>query len=72
MNGEKERFGAHMERGKVTEFAEGKYRLESISRPGITTPPLSPIYGLELEVGDMAFFCLFNDGTGIVIAKMTV
>lgn len=64
------RYGAHMERGKVKEISGERCRLDSLSRPGITTPLLPVMAGVTLVEGDTAFFCLFDDGKGIVVAKM--
>lgn len=71
MSGETTHFGALMERGRVLEAAEGKCRLESISRPGVTTPMLPMMTKETVKAGDIAFFCLFDDGKGIVLAKMS-
>lgn len=63
-------YGAVLERGEVMEAANGKYRVESLTRIGITTPPLPALQGLSAQVGDRVYFYLFDDGTGILIAKL--
>lgn len=63
-------YGARLERGRVTERQDNACRVESYDRSGITTPPLPLRDGLQAEVGDKVLFFLFDDGTGVVIARM--
>ncbi len=63
-------YGAMLERGRVTEVREGKYRIASLDRRGITTPLLPALHMAEAQAGDMVLFCMFDDGSGMVIAAM--
>lgn len=68
-------FGARIETGKLKEKKGEKWRVESYSRRGIVTPPLTV---LQLEdtktsayaAGDKVFFCLGSDGNGLVLCKI--
>ena len=63
-------YGAVLERGRVTEVQEDRYRIVSLDRRGITTPPLPALQGTQVQAGDTVLFCMFDDGSGMVIAAM--
>jgi len=63
-------YGALLERGRVINSTDGRCGIESYCRAGVTTPPLPLLNGLEVELGDRVLFFMFDDGTGIVIARM--
>ena len=60
-------YGAAIERGIVKSAADGKYTVESLSRSGIITPPLSALYSGPVQVDDMVYFFLFDDGRGAIL-----
>lgn len=68
-------YGAAVETGKLKEKVGEKWRVESCSRAGITTPPLR-VLPLQAEIteryaaGDRVFFALMPDGSGLVLCKM--
>lgn len=63
--------GALIERGAIEKIEAGGYRVESITRPGISTPALkSLVAGETLVPGDQVYFFLFPDGDGLIIAKL--
>ena len=80
---EKERglYGAAIERGEITAIEEGEYRIRSLSRSGIETPPIPAIewtIGTEdgdrtirakYETGETVYFVLYEDGTGVILGK---
>lgn len=79
---EKEEYGAVIERGKIREVTEKGCRVDSITRSGITTPPLMPAFHQhEVEddkltakepafaVGDLVYFFMFPDGDGMIVGK---
>lgn len=67
-----ERAGAPVERGRVIDLSGEGARVESLSREGITSPPL-PVLGDEnVEVGDFVYFFLFGDGTGMILGRFDV
>lgn len=61
--------GAMIERGIVRAAADGRYTVESLDRPGVVTPPLGAL-GTH-AAGGRVYFCLFDDGCGLVLAAMT-
>ena len=68
MNGENDfPWGAKMERGIIVRAEGGRYDIESFDRPGVTG------YGLKalktIEAGKTAYFFLFRDGKGLIIAE---
>ena len=73
---EEKRYGARIERGILKEKSGEKFRVESICRPGVITPPLKPIPIPEEElpkpyaVGDRVYFFIFQDGGGAIIAPV--
>lgn len=63
-------YGARVERGKILKITEQKYVVASLSRSGITTPPIPAMdVQAEYETGDTVYFILFEDGHGCVLAK---
>lgn len=66
-----EMYGACIERGRIKTAEGGRYRVESITRAGITTPPLKPLFPERgYEVNDLVYFFLFTDGDGMILEKM--
>lgn len=63
-------YGARVERGKILKITEQKYVVASLSRSGITTPPIPAMDAqAEYAAGDTVYFILFEDGHGCVLAK---
>ena len=60
-------YGAPIERGEVLEAAEGGYRVKSLTRPGVTTPPIPALLGDTFSVGEKVYFFVFGDGHGGII-----
>lgn len=65
-----EKYGALLERGTVTEIENGRYRVASGSRSGITSPPLAGMQDAEYQIGDKVLFFLFDDGDGLILTKL--
>ena len=65
----KNEYGAPIERGRVKDVTQEGARVESLSRPGITTPPIKAIQGTEVQADDTVCFFMFSDGKGMIIAK---
>ena len=70
-----EDYGAKVELGKLKEKKSGKWRVESYSRKGIITPPLTvlPLESVKTEAyqaGDKVFYAMASDGTGVVLCKV--
>lgn len=65
-------YGALIERGRIAQAdAEaGTYTVESLDRPGVTTPPMKTIDEAILDEDALVFFFMFNDGGGKIIGKM--
>lgn len=65
--------GAAVERGRITEVTETgsgtAYTVESIDRPGAVTLTI-PAMGDRLAAGDVVYFSLFPDGTGIILSGL--
>ena len=64
-----------IERGKVIEVAESGYRIASLDRDGIETPPIKPIESGQgitpvYAVGDNVYYFFFHDGTGRIICAI--
>lgn len=62
--------GAAIERGQVVTIAPEGARIKSLTRDGITTPPLPTMEGLTIQTGELVYFFLFDDGRGMVIARI--
>ena len=63
-------YGATLERGVIDCIEDGKYRVSSITRDGITSMPIKPVREEDTyEIGDMVYFFLFNDGDGLILRK---
>jgi hypothetical protein len=67
---EKQVYGAAMERGTVVRMTSGKPVIESIDRPQMVTRPLPMPDGMTVSVGDTVFFFAFDDGSGMIMAKV--
>lgn len=65
---EKRAAAADIERGQITAAEDGKYRVESYSRDGLTTPPIPAVGEGVYSVGDRVYFFLFDDGHGAILA----
>jgi hypothetical protein len=63
-------YGARIERGVVDEATEGKYIIASLTRPGVTTPPIPALIGGTFSVGEKVYFFLFEDGHGGIFAAL--
>ena len=64
-----------IERGKVIEVAESGYRIASLDRDGIETPPIKPIESGQgitpvYAVGDKVYYFFCHDGTGRIICAI--
>lgn len=62
-------YGASMERGIVLREEDGGWRVQSLTRPGITTPPLFALCG-SVQAGDLVAFFLFSDGQGAILGRI--
>ena len=67
------RYGAFIERGNVIEKTvdtHGKawYVVESIDRPGVTSPKMQSYANLIADIGNKVCFFMFDDGTGSVLS----
>lgn len=60
---------AEVRKGSVYEVEEGLVRIKPYDARETGTPLIST-GSITLEVGDEVAFCLFSDGTGLVIGKM--
>lgn len=63
-------YGAYIERGKVLEKTSSGYKVQSLTRDGITTPPIPATGNSEYTADDAVYFFLFNDGRGAILAKI--
>jgi len=66
-----EAYGAPIERGQVVAKTGEGLRIASYDRSGVITPPLPMMAGAEAETGERVYFFMFDDGRGMVIARMT-
>lgn len=62
--------GAFIERGVVLEASNGKYKIKSLDRDGIETPPIGAADTRTYSAGDRVYFFLFPDGTGRILCPM--
>lgn len=63
-------YGAALERGVIDRIEDGKYRVASITRDGITSMPIGPVREEDTyEIGDRVYFFLFSDGDGLILKK---
>lgn len=67
-------YGARVEVGILKEKSGSGWRVESLSRPGVVTPPLAVWpHCVERDTafyaGEKVFFFLMEDGTGMVLNK---
>ena len=67
MDKQAERYGAVIERGRISAVEATGYVVESESRPGIVTPPIPDIAGTTRAVGDRVVFFMFDDGDGRIL-----
>lgn len=63
------RYGAMIERGRITAAEPGGYAVASLDREGIESPLLKTIDNTTYTVGDTVYFFLFRDGTGKILCK---
>lgn len=62
---------AMIERGDIQTEYGGKYTVRSLDRDGVFTPPLKKMNENEIYVpGDLVYFFVFGDGTGMIIGKI--
>lgn len=61
--------GAMIERGRVIEKNGTDYKVLSLTRDGITSPPIPAIGTAGYATGDLVYFFLFEDGSGAIIAS---
>ena len=59
-----------IERGEIVSVDQGKYKIASLDRDGIITPPMLPIDDKEYAVGDKVYYFYFKDGTGRIICGL--
>lgn len=70
-----EEYGARVELGKLKEKKGKKWRVESYTRKGIITPPLT-VLPLDsaitdaYQAKDKVFYAMADDGTGVVLCKV--
>ena len=57
-----------VQKGTVVAVQPGGVRILPLGKENAVTPLIKT--GLELSVGDVVAFVLFDDGTGIVIQRM--
>ncbi len=62
-------YGALLERGRVLSVSEDGAAVESLERGNVTSPPLAFPESLALAPGDTVYFCLFDDGDGLILEK---
>ena len=60
------RYGVPVERGSVVSEIEGCYTVASLDRDGIVTPPLPVLGNIFFQPGQIVYFALFRDGTGLI------
>lgn len=61
--------GASVERGYVKKITQEGIRVESITRPGIVTPPMELLEVMEdPQPGDMVYYYMFSDGKCRILA----
>lgn len=63
-------YGASIERGIVLCAEDGGWRVQSLTRPGITTPPLGVMGTEDVEAGALVAFFLFGDGHGAILGRI--
>jgi hypothetical protein len=61
-------FGATIERGWVVEKIGTAYRVASLTRDGIISPPIPAMGTGEYTADELVYFFLFEDGTGAILA----
>ncbi len=62
---------AMIERGKIlTTNSSSEYKVVSLDREGIISPPIKAIGNTEYEPNDLVYFFLFADGTGAILAPV--
>ena len=63
-------YGASIERGIVLSEEDGGWRVDSLTRPGIITPPLGVMGTETLEAGALVAFFVFCDGHGAILGRI--
>ena len=61
-------YGVAIERGRIFVTPDGA-RVVSLSREGITTPPLPILSGQTVTEGELVYFFMFDDGRGLIIGR---
>lgn len=68
---ENEIYGSTLERGVIEKIENGKYRVSSLTRDGISSMPIKSANETDTySIGDTVYFFLFNDGDGLILSKM--
>ena len=62
--------GATIERGRITEVADGGYRVKNLDRPGLISRMITGTDNTVYESEDQVYFFMFNDGNGKIICKI--
>lgn len=63
-------YGAVIERGEIIESENNLYVVRSLTRSGVTTPPMRAADGTTYRNGDRVYFFMFDDGNGRIIAGL--
>lgn len=61
-------YGATIERGTICAVTDDGYKVQSLTRDGITTPALPSLCGDSLKTGDRVYYFMFDDGHGAIMA----
>jgi hypothetical protein len=64
-------YGAAIERGRVVAQADAGYTVLSLTRDGITTPPIPAMGTAQYQEDDLVYFFVFEDGTGAILALLS-
>ncbi len=62
--------GAMIERGEIIRAEGARYKVQSFTRDGVVTPLIPATGDASYETGDMVYFFMFEDGYGLIIAKL--
>lgn len=63
-------YGASIERGIVLAAESDGYRVKSLTRDGVVTPPIAAVGEGEYAVGARVYFFVFDDGRGAILGSM--
>lgn len=62
--------GATIERGEIIRTEKAGYSVRSFTRDGVVTPLIPASGEANYANGDLVYFFMFEDGHGLIIAKM--